>query len=304
MEIRPGARVAVSGAGGFVGSALTRSLGAEGVTVLRLVRREAGSGEISWDPDRGTIDRERLDGVDGVVHLAGESIAGVWTPARKRRILASRTLGTRLLATTLATLDRPPEVLVSASGVGYYGDAGDVELTEASPPGDDFLARVCVGWEQASEPAARGGVRVVNTRFGLVLDPSGGALATMLPAFRLGLGARLGDGRQWLSWISLPDVVAVLRRALTDPSLYGPVNAVAPRPVRNREFTAALGKALHRPAVLAVPAPVLRAVTGGMADALLLASQKAVPAVLERAGFAFQTPTIDGLMGRVLDAGG
>jgi uncharacterized protein (TIGR01777 family) len=298
VELR---RVAITGAGGFIGQALTASLERDGIEVLRLVRHEPGRGEVRWDPDLGEIDATRLEGLDGVVHLAGENIASVWTPAKKRRIMESRAQGTRLLAQAIASLSRPPATLVSASGVGYYGDAGDAMLTESSPPGDDFLARVCVAWEEATRPAAAAGIRVVNTRFGLVIDPAGGALRLMLLPFRLGLGARLGSGTQWMSWIARVDVVRVLRFALATSELSGPVNAVSPHPVTNEEFTRILARSLRRPAAFAVPSFLLKTFTGGMAESLL-ASQRAVPAVLGSLGFSFERPSLaDAIAGGGVD---
>lgn len=287
MEPTSDVRVVISGAGGFLGSALRSSLEKEGVTVLRLVRRAPnGPGEIQWNPESSLIDAEALEGVDAVVHLAGESIAGAWTPAKKKRIFESRSAGTRLLANTLSRLGTAPKVLISASAVGYYGNAGEATLTEDDPPGDDFLARVCVAWEDATASAVRAGIRVVSPRFGLIMDPDGGALATMLPPFRLGLGAKLGNGRQWMSWISLTDAVGVIRYCLDSADLDGPVNAVAPEPIRNAEMTTLLGKAVHRPAFLTAPSFVLRATTGGMADALLLTSQRVIPDILTGRGFS------------------
>jgi uncharacterized protein len=289
-------RVAISGAGGFIGHAVARSFAVAGWTVERLVRRQAGPGEISWDPDAGRVDRSALEGITAFIHLAGEPIAGIWTEAKKRRILESRARGTRLVAESIAALRSPPRILVSASGVGYYGDAGERLLTEDSPPGEDFLARVCREWERGTDPAADAGIRVVNTRFGIVLDPEGGALGLMLPAFRLGLGGKLGSGRQWMSWIGLRDAARVVRFAVATESLAGPVNATSPAPVRNAEFTRALGGSLRRPAFLAVPAVALRTFTGGMADSLLLASQRAVPAALERHGFRFEAPDLEDVL--------
>ncbi|MEX2570156.1 MAG: TIGR01777 family oxidoreductase [Gemmatimonadota bacterium] len=291
---------AVSGASGFVGRAVVRALTDDGWEVLRLVRRAAGAGEIAWDPDAGTIDEAGLEGIDAVVHLAAESIAGLWTPAKKRRILESRVRGTRLLATALAGLSEPPQTLVTASGVGYYGDAGDDLLTESSPAGDDFMARTCVAWEAAA--AAASGIRVVHTRFGIVLHPAGGALRLMLPAFRLGLGARLGNGRQWLSWISLRDAARVVRFVIDRPDIAGGVNSVAPGAVRNADFTRTLASVLGRPAPFAIPAWALRTFSGGMADSLLLASQHAVPAVLTEKDFTFDQPYLRTALTEGLDA--
>jgi uncharacterized protein len=296
-------RVAVSGASGFIGRELVASLAADGWEVHRLVRRRpAGPKEISWEPARAVLAPTALDGFDAVVHLAGESLAGVWTPGKKRKIMESRVRGTALLAETIARSAAPPRTFVTASGVNYYGDSGDRVLTESSPPGDDFLARVCVAWERAAEPAAGAGVRVVHTRSGIVLHPSGGALRLMSRAFRLGLGARLGSGRQWLSWIALEDAVRVLRFVLDDDRLRGGINVTAPEAVRNEAFTRELARAVRRPAVLVVPAVVLSAVTGGMGDALLLASVRAAPAALLAAGFAFAHPTVASAL-RALDAG-
>jgi uncharacterized protein len=286
-------RVAISGAGGFVGAALARSLTADGWRVLRLVRRRAGSGEVGWDPERGEIENEKLEGIDAVVHLAGENIAGVWTPAKRRRIMESRARGTRLIAEAMTRLRRPPGIFVSASGVDYYGDAGETVLTEESPAGDSFLARVCVAWEAATKPAADAGLRVVNCRFGLVLHPSGGALKLMLPAFRFGLGARLGSGRQWLSWVARRDAVRIIRFAMTTADLVGPLNATSPEPVRNEEFTRVIAASVNRPAFLTVPSVILRTFTGGMAGELALSSKRAVPEALTRAGFRFDLPRLE-----------
>jgi uncharacterized protein len=288
-------RVAVSGAGGFVGAALVPHLTATGWQVHRLVRRRAGPGEIEWDPLTGAVDGDRLEGFTALVNLAGESIAGVWTPAKKRRILESRVRGTRALAEAAARLDHPPGIFLSASGVGYYGDGGEAVLTESNPPGEDFLAKVCLAWEAATQPAADRGIRVVAARFGLVLDASGGVLRLMLPFFRFGLGARLGSGEQWTSWIARSDLVRVIGFAL-DTDLAGPVNAVAPEPVRNADFTRAVAAALGRPAFMAVPAAALRAFSGGMADALLLASQRALPTLLLERGFVFEHPRLEGFV--------
>jgi uncharacterized protein len=297
----PPKRVAVTGARGFLGSAVAQALTAEGSSIHSLVRRTAGAGEIRWDPQSGYIESEKLEGVDAVIHLAGENIAAVWTPAKKQRIMQSRQRGTRLLAESLARLRQPPRILVSASAVGYYGDAGDAELTEGSPAGDDFLARVCVAWEAAVRPAEDAGIRVVRTRFGLLLHPEGSVLELALPVFRLGLGARFGGGRQWLSWIWRDDAVRAILFALETAEMQGPVNVVAPVPVRNEEFTRTLARAVHRPAILAVPAFALRTLTGGMADALLLASQRVVPAELSRHGFEFHYPRLGDALAAGLD---
>jgi uncharacterized protein (TIGR01777 family) len=245
-----------------------------------------------------------LDGVEAVVHLAGENIAsGRWTAERKRRILQSRAHGTRVLADALASLPTPPRVLVTASAIGIYGDRGDETLDETSAPGTGFLADVCRAWEAASAGLTDRGTRVVHLRFGVILTPTGGALARMLPPARLGLGGPLGSGEQWTSWIGVDDAAGAIHHALVTDGLDGAVNAVAPAPVRNAELAAALGRVLRRPAVLPVPAAVLRAGLGEMADALLLASARVVPTRLEASGYRFRTPELDAALGHLLGTG-
>ncbi len=293
----------ITGASGLVGSALAASLAAEGEAPLALARRgPSAPGALRWDPEAGTIDAQALEGLDAVVHLAGENIgARRWSRARKRRLVESRTRDTRLLAATIAALERPPRVLVSASGVGIYGDRGDEVLSEESVPGKGFLAELARDWEEATAPAERRGVRVVRVRIGLVLAARGGVLARMVPLFRLGLGGRLGHGRQWISWIALDDLVGALRHALTQPGLSGPVNAVAPFPIPNREFTHALARALGRPALLPAPAFALRLALGReRADELLLASQRAQPRRLLASGFAFRFPVLEDALRHVV----
>jgi uncharacterized protein (TIGR01777 family) len=281
----------------MVGRALAAALERDGVEVRRLVRRPgaARGGAIFWDPEAGAIDAGGLEGVAGVVHLAGESVAdGRWTARKKARIEASRVKGTRLLAQTLAGLEAKPEVLVSASAVGFYGLRGDEALTEAAAPGEGFLAEVCRAWEAATAPAEAAGIRVVRARLGVVLAKEGGALEKMRLPFKLGVGGRVGDGRQFMSWISLADLVCALRRALDDPRLEGPVNLVAPEPVTHAELARALGAALHRPAVLPVPAFAAKAVFGAeKAEEMLLGGQRVVPAKLKAAGFDFRHPSLD-----------
>ncbi|HEV2094507.1 MAG TPA: TIGR01777 family oxidoreductase [Rubrobacter sp.] len=285
--------VLISGATGLIGSALVPELEADGHTVTRLSRSQAGANIVRWDPSAGTIDGD-LGGTEAVVHLAGESIAqGRWNPDKKRRILDSRVRGTRLLAESIAALPAPPKVMVSASAVGYYGDRGDEVLTEESAPGADFLARVCREWEAAAEPARRAGIRVVHPRLGIVLSPQGGALGTTLPIFKLGGGGKIGSGRQWWSWVALDDVVGSIVHALTDEGVEGPVNVGSPNPMTNAQYTKVLGEVLGRPTVLPLPAPAARIMLGEVADALLLASQRLRPARLEATGYAFRYPRLE-----------
>ena len=287
-------RIAVTGASGFVGSALVPALRAAGHEVVPLVRGGTAAGPAAaWDPATAAVDARALGDVGAVVHLAGENIAaGRWTAARKRAIADSRGPVTERLCRTLAALPVPPRVLVSASATGIYGDRGDELLDEASAPGTGFLADVAAAWERATQPAADAGIRVVNLRLGMVLARDGGALRRMLPPFRLGLGGPLGPGTQWLPWITRHDLVRAIEFVLGEPSLHGPVLACSPQPVTNATFTRELGRALHRPAVLRVPRFALRLLFGEMADALLLASQRAAPVALPRAGFAFDHPDL------------
>lgn len=288
-------RVLLSGASGLIGSALARRLAASS-EVVRLVRRDplSAAKEIRWDPAAGRIEPKQLEGFDAVVHLAGENIgAGRWTAAKKARIRSSRVEGTSLLAKTLAGLNQPPKVLVSASAVGYYGDRGEEKLDEGSGPGTGFLAEVCGAWEEAAMTAAEAGIRVVLARFGVVLSPEGGALARLLPLFRFGLGGRLGSGRQYMSWIALEDAVAAIAFVMENDSLRGSVNVSSPQPVTNREFTQTLGRVLRRPTLLHAPSIALRAVLGEMADEMLLASVRVYPRRLLEAGFSFSKPDLE-----------
>lgn len=300
-------KVIITGATGLIGSALVRSLLADGQEVTRLVRGGAkgaappGVADVRWDPQQGLILPDALEGYDAAVHLAGEPVAeGRWTDEKKRRIRESRVRGTRLIAETLAGLRARPKVLVSASAVGIYGDRGGEVLREESAPGKDFLSEVCREWEAAARPAAEAGMRVVHPRIGVVLDAEGGALPKMLTPFKLGAGGRVGDGRQYMSWVALEDVVGVLRRMLTDESLSGPVNVVAPNPSTNEEFTKTLGGVLGRPTFMAVPKFAARLAFGEMADAVLLASQRVEPARLREAGFRFAHPELEGALRHVL----
>ena len=295
-------RVLMTGSSGLIGRALRAFLCGGGHQVRRLLRTPSTAEDAtSWNPVDGTFADGAFEGVDAVVHLAGESIAGGrWTAARKTRILESRTTGTRQLCEALATLDAPPKVLVAASAIGFYGDRGDELLDESSARGTGFLPDVCQAWEDAVEPARERGIRVVQPRIGIVLTPQGGALGQMLLPFKLGVGGVLGGGDQYMSWIALDDVLGIVLHALTDESMSGPVNAVAPQAVSNREFTKALGSVLRRPTLLPAPAFALRLALGEMADALLLASTRVDPAVLRRAGFAFAYPDLDGALRHVL----
>ncbi|HEV8456034.1 MAG TPA: TIGR01777 family oxidoreductase [Gemmatimonadales bacterium] len=297
----------MTGASGLLGSAVRRRLEAAGHRVSRLVRRTAGPGEISWDPAAGSLNPAALEGIDAVVHLSGENVGARWTTARKARIRSSRVASTRLLSETLAGLQRPPQVMVSASAVGIYGNRGDEVLTEESPLGDpdrDFLVAVTREWEKAAEPARVEGIRVVHSRFGVVLSPAGGALKKMLLPFRLGLGARLGSGKQWMSWISIDDAVQAVHQALIDDGLQGPVNVTSPEPVTNRDFTRTLARVLSRPALFAVPESALRLALGEMARATILSSARVVPARLLQAGYRFGQPDLESALRHVLHQDG
>jgi uncharacterized protein (TIGR01777 family) len=292
--------VLVTGASGLIGSALTAELERGGDAVRRLTRGlPGGPAQFRWDPAAGDVEPAALEQLDAAVHLAGESVAGRWTDAKKERILRSRVDGTRTLASALASAEHPPRVLVCASAIGYYGDRGDELLTEASPPGDDFLAEVVKQWEAASEPAEQAGIRVVRLRFGIVLSRAGGALGTMLLPFRLGVGGKIGSGRQWMSWVSIDDVVGAIRYALMTETLAGACNTVAPDPVTNAEFTKALGRALHRPAVLPVPGFAARAALGEFSGEVLK-STRVVPARLTESGYSFRHTQVDAALRDVL----
>lgn len=299
-------RVIITGATGLIGGTLARALRADGHAVTRLVRRLDGSAaegvtDVLWNPATGELGASALEGHEAAVHLAGEPVAeGRWTDEKKRRIRESRVKGTNLIARTLASLRERPRVLVSASATGFYGDRGGELLTEESGPGRDFLSAVCREWEAAAEPAADAGIRVVHPRIGVVLAAEGGALPKMLTPFKLGVGGRVGDGRQYMSWITLDDVVGVIRRMLAEERLRGPVNAVAPDPVTNEEFTKALGRVLGRPTIFAVPKFAARLAFGEVADAVLFASQRAVPARLKEVDFRFADPEIEAALRRVL----
>ncbi|HET6779514.1 MAG TPA: TIGR01777 family oxidoreductase [Gemmatimonadales bacterium] len=302
MDPSSALRVAVSGAGGLIGSALVRRLTADGHTVVPLVRRTPATGEIGWDPEAGRLDARDLQGIDAIIHLAGENIGVRWTPARKARILASRVKGTRLLSEAVGRMRNPPRAMISASAVGIYGDRGDEILTEDSSlgPADDFLVATGQQWEAAADAARAAGIRVIHPRFGLVLSGKGGALGRMLLPFRLGIGGRLGRGSQWMSWISIDDVVGALVFLMANEGAIGPVNVTSPAPVRNHEFTRTLGRVLSRPAIVPVPSLGLRLVFGEMADAALLASTRAVPQRLLELGFRFQHTSLEAALREVL----
>ena len=300
-------RVAVTGSTGLIGRALVERLEAGGHQAVRLVRPRGSRGSdpstaVVWDPTAPEFDAGGLEGLDAVVHLAGEPIAARrWSPDQKARIADSRVRGTAVLAQALARLSEPPGVLVSASAIGYYGSRGDELLDESSSAGRDFLAQVCRDWETAADPARAAGIRVAHPRTGVVLSRSGGALAEMLPFFRLGIGGRVGDGRQWMSWITLHDEVEALMWLIT-ADVEGPVNLTAPEPVTNRELTAALGRALRRPTLLPTPKPALWAKLGReLTEALLYSSARVEPAVLTRRGFDFAHPDIATGLAAVLD---
>jgi uncharacterized protein len=294
--------VAVTGSRGLVGSALVLFLTTGGHRVTRLVRgAPANSDEAAWDPAGGMADLSRLDGMDAVVHLAGENIAaGRWTPARKAEIRRSRVEGTRRLCEALAQLAHPPRVLASASAVGFYGDRGAEVVTEDRASGDGFLPDVCRDWEAATEPASRAGIRVVTLRFGMILSPAGGALRKMHLPFRLGIGGCVGDGQQFMSWIALDDAIGAIHHCLCGEQVRGPVNVAAPGPVTNADFTRTLARVLRRPAVILLPAFAARLLFGEMADALLLASTRVVPARLQASGYRFRFPDLESALRHLL----
>ncbi|XXF79592.1 TIGR01777 family oxidoreductase [Myxococcaceae bacterium GXIMD 01537] len=288
--------VAVSGASGLMGGVLRPFLTTGGHRVRRLVRgpADAARGEVSWRPEAGEVDLAGLEGVDAVVHLSGAPIAGHrWTPEYKETLRQSRVQSTRVLCEALARLERRPRVLVSASAIGFYGDRGDELLTEASAPGDDFLASVCREWEAATRPAEDAGIRVVRLRFGVVLDAREGALAKMLPAFSLGAGGRIGTGQQWMSWVSLEDVLGLLHFSLFHPGMRGAVNAVAPGAVRQEEFARTLGRVLARPSFMPLPAVAVRTAMGELGEALLLSGAHVKPEAALAQGFSFLHPELE-----------
>lgn|SRR5262245_39041188 len=294
-------RILVSGSHGLVGSALIPELKARGHEIVQLVREAPRNGEIFWNPEDGKLDPAALTDFDAVIHLAGEPIAvRRWSEEQKVRIRDSRTLGTSLLAETLAKLPAPPKTFLSSSAIGYYGDRGSEALTEESAPGSGFLPDVCKAWEAATQPAARQGIRVVLLRTGIVLSPAGGALGKMLTPFKMGVAGVLGDGKQYMSWIALDDEIGAILHALDTNPLRGPVNLVAPRAATNAEFTKALGRALKRPAVLPMPAFAVRLVFGEMGDTLLLASTRVEPKRLLTSNYRFRYPDLEAALRHLL----
>jgi len=296
-------KVLISGGSGLVGAALTESLRSEGHTVARLVRPDgaASAGDIRWDPASGFVNLDAMEAADAVVNLNGASIGGGrWTPARKKILRASRVDSTRFLVESLERLKQKPRVFISASAIGYYGNRGDEILTESSASGNEFLAALCRDWEAEALRAQSNGIRTVITRFGVILSSNGGALRQMLTPFKLGLGGRLGSGKQWMSWVALDDVIGILRAALSNEQASGPVNVVAPNPVQNSEFTRVLASVLHRPAIFPAPAFALRLAIGEMADALLLSSQRVQSERSPAAGYAFRYENLEPALHAIL----
>ena len=296
-------KVLITGSNGLVGSHLISFLTSQGHQVTTMTRKITSANQILWDPETGQVDKGRLEGFDAVVHLAGENIAsGRWSREKKASIRTSRVQGTKLLSETLASLATPPKVLISASAIGYYGDRGDKILTEESAAGEGFLADVCREWESATDSARERGIRVAELRIGVVLSPKGGALTKMLPPFRMGAGGRLGTGKQFMSWIALDDLVGVIEHILVNEELSGPINAVAPNPVTNSEFTSALGASLHRPTIFPVPGLAINLLLGEMANDLLLASTRVQPTKLLASGYVFRYAHVAPLLKQMLSA--
>ena len=295
-------KILIGGSHGLVGTALIKSLETMGHEVFRLVRYAPHSKtEVEWSPDRYSIALARIEGFDAVVNLAGESIAERWTNEKKRRIRESRVKGTKLLGDALANLTVRPQTFICASAIGYYGNRGDEILTESSAPGDDFLAKVCAEWEEATALATEKGIRVVNTRFGVILDTEGGALKKMLPPFRMGVGGKIGSGKQWMSWIALDDVIGGIQFALANDSIKGPVNFVAPNPVTNAEFTKTLGHALSRPTLFPMPGFAVKLLFGEMGEALLLGSERVAPKRLMAEGYEFRFSQLAPALAHILE---
>lgn len=287
-------KILISGSHGFIGSAVHKSLSQQGHTLLRLIRltQIAKSDEVFWDPHNKFVEQMKLDGVEAVIHLAGENLFGRWNEKKKNAIRNSRVEGTAFLSEKLAEMKNKPRVLICASAIGYYGDRGEHDCIETSEPGTGFLSEVCKAWEEAAKPAAAAGIRVVNLRFGVVLGKEGGSLAKMMPAFKMGMGGPLGDGQQWVSWVSIGDVVKTVEFSLNHETLAGPVNVVSPHPVRNKEFAHTLGHALHRPEVVPIPKRMLKFMFGEMAEETVLASTKVLPHKLQLEEFQFSHPDL------------
>jgi len=295
-------KILITGATGFIGSSLSDFLKTKSHTVFTLSRKKQNSpNHIFWDPEKHEIEASRLEGMDAVVHLGGESIMGRWTEAKKRRILESRTQGTLLLSKTLAGLAQKPRVLICASAIGYYGDRQEEWLTEESSAGDNFLAEVCRTWENSCEAAIKAGIRVVNIRIGIVLSPKGGALKKMLLPFKLGLAGKMGSGAQYMSWVVLDDLLKIIEYSLTHDEVKGPVNAVGPEPVTNLEFTKTLGRVLHRPTLFPMPAFLARLVFGQMAEELLLSGARVKPEKILKAGFKFDHVSLENALRHILN---
>jgi uncharacterized protein len=294
------ARILVSGSHGPIGAALLPSLKAQGFTVTRLVRAStAGSDQIVWDPSQ-PLSPDLVSGFHAIIHLAGESIVGRWTDGKKQRIIESRVQGTTHLAEAAAEAPQPPRAFISASAIGFYGGRGDEILREDSPSGEGFAAEICRQWEAATQPAAQAGIRTAQMRFGVVMSADGGALSAMLTPFRMGLGGRLGNGRQWQAWVSVRDVVGAIQHVLNHDELSGPVNAVAPNPVTNAEFTRILAAVLNRPAIFPLPAFAVRLIFGEMGEELFLGSQRVEPAKLKATGYQFQHPDLKNALQEIL----
>lgn len=291
---RPRQRVLVSGPTGLIGSALSAFLSTGGHTPIGLTRRRDANDGVIWDPAQADVDLHALEGFDTVVHLAGENVAARrWSAEQKRRILESREQGTRFLCETLAKLKQPPKTVLCASAVGFYGPLEDEEVDETFRRGSGFLAEVCEAWENATAPARAAGIRVVNLRFGVVLSPAGGALAKMLTPFQMGVGGRIGDGRQWMSWIALDDIVGAILHCMMHEELHGPVNVTAPEPVNNADFTKTLGAVLRRPTIFPVPGFAAKLAFGQMADEMLLSGQRVMPQQLVASGYTFRFPDLE-----------
>ncbi|MBA4493646.1 TIGR01777 family oxidoreductase [Paenactinomyces guangxiensis] len=298
-------RIAITGATGLVGTELTEKLSEKGYEMTRVVRSLRPDDDpekvVRWNPELNQIESGKLEGLEVVIHLAGENVSsGRWTKAKKKRILGSRVKGTSLLSQTLAGLKQPPKLLLSASGIAYGHQPPDVKVDENSPRGQDFLSRVILEWEKATAPAQKAGIRVIHMRFGMVLSRKGGALAKMLPAFRMGVGGKIGDGKQMVSWVALEEVPLIVEHLIKEDSISGPVNMVGPQPVSNEEFTRQLGDALGRPAIFPLPAFAMRMIFGEMADALLLGGCHIIPRKLQESGYVFTYPDLKETLRHIL----